>query len=292
MKISIGTVPYFWTKQKYYEFYSTLAKTNADVVYLGETVCSKRRNMKMQDWLEMAQLLQSTGKQVVLSTMTLIEAESELKYLCQIAKQKDYLIEANDIAAIHVASENNNPFVVGGAINVYNYQTFAKMLQLGMIRWSVPVELGQTDLKSIVEKISHFEVEYQIFGRMSLAYSARCFTARHYYLTKDQCTFKCLDHEQGILVKTQEGESFSQINGIQIQSAKVTNLLSQWQALFKAGVNVFKIVPTNIEDTIKAVNWLDQSRLDNDTVKPINFSGYEFCNGYWFQIEGMQYLSE
>lgn len=49
-------------------FYQQAAKSSADVIYLGEAVCSKRRATKVGDWLEMAKSLAASGKQVALST--------------------------------------------------------------------------------------------------------------------------------------------------------------------------------------------------------------------------------
>ena len=37
------------------------------------------------------------------------------------------------------------------------------------------------------------------FGRMPLAFSARCFTARH-QPAKDDCRFSCIDHPDGSLL--------------------------------------------------------------------------------------------
>ncbi len=251
--------------------------------------------MKLNDWLILADLLKQSGKQVVLSTLTLLEAESELKYVGKICAQKDFLIEANDMSAVQVASQCSNGFVVGNAINIYNSQSLQYMAELGMRRWCVPVELGKMEIQSMVEKAksSQVEIEYQVFGRLPLAVSARCFTARHYQLPKDHCQFKCLEHEQGILVETQEGDNFAQINGIQTQSAKVTNLISRWNELSDMGVDVARIVPLGAEDTLEVIEHIETMIYNQNTTQPVDelFDGkYEFCNGYWLQVEGMKYL--
>lgn len=90
MKTSLAAVPYFWTQQAYQDFYHQVAETDIDTIYLGETVCSKRRSMNLQDWIDIGTFLQSKGKQVVLSTMTLLEAESELNYLKKVVQQKSF----------------------------------------------------------------------------------------------------------------------------------------------------------------------------------------------------------
>lgn len=294
MKISLAAVPYFWSKEAYLAFYQQVAQSPVDIVYLGETVCAKRRSMNYQDWLEIGDRLSRAGKQVVLSTLTLLEAESELKYLSKIAAQKDYLVEANDMAAVQVAHENGNEFAAGCAINIYNNHSLQLLNRLGMTRWCVPVELGQQDLQPMLE-FAHtlgVEVEYQVFGRMPLAYSARCFSARHHRLAKDDCQFKCQDDEQGIPVRTQEGDLFTQINGIQTQSGKVSNLLDRQQELQAAGIDIFRIVPVSAEDTVRVIRHFHGSITQpTNTAMPMQLSSdYEFCNGYWLQLEGMKFF--
>ncbi|TQS67511.1 U32 family peptidase, partial [Salmonella enterica subsp. enterica serovar Typhimurium] len=53
MKYSLGPVLYYWPKETLEDFYQQAAKSSADVIYLGEAVCSKRRATKVGDWLEM-----------------------------------------------------------------------------------------------------------------------------------------------------------------------------------------------------------------------------------------------
>ena len=292
MKISLAAVPYFWSQEDYFSFYKKIASSPVDIVYLGETVCSKRRTMKFQDWLDIAELLTQAGKQVVLSTLTLLEADSELKYLSKIAKQKDYLIEANDMAAIQVANDNGNAFVAGTAINVYNNRAIDILKKQGMSRWCIPVELGQQDIAPMISHCQSLgiELEYRVFGRMPLAYSARSFTARHHKLPKDDCQLKCLDYEQGLKVKTQEGDSFAQINGIETQSAKVNYLFDRWTELKDAGIEILRIVPVSAVDTLKAVDQLAAMMQGVDVSKDALVGDYEFCNGYWLGIEGMKYV--
>ncbi|MBD3646518.1 MAG: U32 family peptidase, partial [Pseudomonadales bacterium] len=47
MKISIGPIQYFWRRDDVFAFYEDIAQSRADIVYLGETVCSKRRELKL-----------------------------------------------------------------------------------------------------------------------------------------------------------------------------------------------------------------------------------------------------
>ena len=77
-KLSLGPLLYYWSRDDVFKFYESIADTAVDIVYLGETVCSKRRLLRTDAWLQLAGLLQEAGKEVVLSTLTLLEANSEL----------------------------------------------------------------------------------------------------------------------------------------------------------------------------------------------------------------------
>ena len=68
MKISLGPIYYYWPKYKVYKFYEKIAKSNVDIVYLGEVICSKRHELKLEDWFTIADQLTQAGKEVVLST--------------------------------------------------------------------------------------------------------------------------------------------------------------------------------------------------------------------------------
>jgi len=66
MKLSLGPILYYWTQEKVQKFYEEIAAAPVDIVYLGETVCSRRHIMRLPDWLEVAKMLAAAGKQVVL----------------------------------------------------------------------------------------------------------------------------------------------------------------------------------------------------------------------------------
>ena len=61
MKLSLGPVLFYWSREQYLNFYAEMAEQPLEAIYLGETVCSKRRALGLDDWLGLArELRQST----------------------------------------------------------------------------------------------------------------------------------------------------------------------------------------------------------------------------------------
>jgi collagenase-like PrtC family protease len=292
MKISLGPIYYYWDRQKVFDFYQDVAKSSVDIVYLGEVICSKRRQLRLDDWLTIAQQLRHAGKEVVLSTLTLLEADSELKQLDRICQTDDYLVEANDFAAINLRSKRNKAFVTGPSVNLYNAASLNILSQKGLKRWCFPVELSQKTLTQIMAEISpDLQTEVFVFGQMPLAFSARCFTARAYDLDKDDCQYKCLMYEDGMLLSTQEQQSFLTMNGIQTLSADTFNLIAQVDQMQRMGVEVIRISPqfSNTKKIIQVFkDRIDQNIDTNQALDALSScSTYKQCDGYWFDQPGM-----
>ncbi|MCB1695455.1 MAG: U32 family peptidase, partial [Halioglobus sp.] len=98
MKISVGPVLYFWPEQQLRDFYRQLESLPVDIVYLGETVCPKRREILPDQWLDIARQIAGSGKEAVLSTLTLLECRADLKKKKKMVDNGEFLVEANDMA--------------------------------------------------------------------------------------------------------------------------------------------------------------------------------------------------
>ncbi|MGF1910532.1 U32 family peptidase [Vibrio kasasachensis] len=291
MKYALGPLLYFWPKQDVEAFYQQAKQSSADVIYLGETVCSKRREMKPAQWFDIAKELAGAGKQVVISTMALLEAPSEVNVMKRYIDNGDFSIEANDVSGIQLAYENKVPFVVGPAVNTYNAHTLNLFLKQGMVRWCMPVELSREWLGNVLTQCEQlgirdqFEVEVFSHGYLPLAYSARCFTARAENLAKDDCETCCIKYPTGIQVQSQEGQEVFNLNGIQTQSGYCYNLINDLPGM-QGMVDVVRLSPLGLD----TFSELDRFRANEQGNNPIKIADRQ-CNGYWHRLAGLEVKS-
>ncbi|MBN4063688.1 U32 family peptidase [Cardiobacterium sp. AH-315-I02] len=298
-KLSLGPLLYYWPRDDVFRFYEEIADTAVDIVYLGETVCSKRRLLRLDSWLQIAGLLREAGKEVVLSTLTLLEANSELlalKKICEESiKNNQYMVEANDMTAVQLLSGKTS-FVTGPAVNIYNSRTLEVLARSGLKRWVLQVELSKETLTTMHQnRPMGVETEVFVFGRLPLAYSARCFTARSHNLPKDDCQLRCLDDADGLLLRTREDESFLVLNGIQTQSAKTQNLINDINDFIDLNVDVLRISPQS-KNTVQIIEIFDNrlhGKISSDeaeeSLQQYIISGE--CSGYWHGQAGMDRVS-
>lgn len=295
MKISLGPILYYWTRDVVRDFYDQAADWPVDIVYLGEVVCSRRHQMRLDDWLEVAGELAVAGKEVILSTQALIESESDLKALCRLVGNGLFAIEANDMGAVRLAA--GRPFVAGPHLNTYNGETLEILAQQGATRWVMPVELSRHMLADLMaKKPQGMETEVFAYGRLPLAFSSRCFTARRYNLPKDDCRFKCLEHPCGIALNTREGQPFLALNGIQTQSASIHNLIGEISDMRQLGVDVVRTSPQPaytgevVAAFRAALDGIMSAAEAQAALAPCLFDAP--CDGYWHGRPGLEQSTE
>jgi collagenase-like PrtC family protease len=292
MKLALGPLLYYWQRDAMLAFYDTIAASPVNIVYLGETVCSRRHELRLSDWLAIAGRLRDAGKEVVLSTQVLIESGADVATLHKIAANTEYTVEANDMGAVHCL-EGKARFVAGPHLNIYNPPTLQWMAGRGVLRWVMPLEMSQKDLALMqASRPAGVETEVFVYGRLPLAFSARCFTARHRNLPKDDCQFSCMAHADGLLMQTRESEDFLVLNGTQTQSAKVHNLLPELDAMRAMGVDVVRVSPQSLHtaEILCLFNgvMLQQLALDQAMQTLDGLMPDLPCNGYWYGKPGLE----
>ena len=291
VRLTLGPLLYYWPRDKVLAFYEDVASWPVDSVYLGETVCSKRFELRTSDWLQIARRLADGGKEVVLSTCELIESESDLRTLHKITGNAQFMVEANDLGAVHLLADKV-PFVAGPYLNIYSRLSLEFYRGLGARRWVMPIELSQVGLQDVLrDEGLNMQTEVFSYGRLPLAVSARCFTARYNNLSKDDCGFRCIEHPDGLTVSTQDDEAFLVMNGLQTQSARVYNLVDEVKQMITMGVSHIRISPQSSQ-TSQVVSMFHSKALaaaigPEVSTKMAPWAPDIACNGYWHGRPGM-----
>ena len=289
-KLTLGPCLFNWRAEDWRDFYFKMADVEAlERIYLGEVVCSKRMPFYRDVLPDVVERLRASGKEVVLSTLALIMNKREMTAVEELAELDGFMIEANDVSTLSLLADK--PHMVGPYVNVYNEGTLDYIAGRGGTSVSLPVELSFQSIQTLAA-CKKAELEVQVFGRLPLAVSARCYHARHKGLNKDNCQFVCEKDYDGMELDTLDDQPFLAINGIQTMSHSYANLLGELDLLADAGVHLYRLSPHNCDMAVVAgvfrdvldckINLSEGYRALEDQV-----GGVPFSNGYFYGVEGV-----
>jgi len=296
-QLTIAPILFHWSAGQKLDFYARIAdEAPVDVVYLGEVICSKRTPFFEKHYDEVAERLTRGGKKVVFSTLSEVMLKRERNMIAGFCDLEDYALEINDSSALwHLENKN---FRVGSLMNVYNEDTMAYLVAKGATHFSLPPELPRASVAILAARAKELgvTVEVQVFGRVSLALSARCYHARAHGRIKDNCQFVCEEDPDGMPLKTLDNEEFLTVNGIQTLSHSYLNLLDEMADMKTMGVTHYRLVP-HTQDMV-AVAKIFRNALDG--IEPLAQSGEKlaslgipapFSNGFWNGKPGHQWAA-
>jgi len=291
MKLALGPLLYYWPRETVLGFYDAIADSPVDTVYLGEVVCSRRHEVAFEDWLAIGERLAAAGKEVVLSAQALTESEGDLKLVRRAVANGRFRVEANDWGAARILAGTLG-WVAGPHLNIYNPATLALVAELGATRWVAPVEATRELVAGMLgERPAGMQAEVFGYGRMPLAMSARCFTARRYDRQKEDCGYACLEHPEGMMLATREGKPFLAVNGVQTLSAGVYCLADELETLAAARVDSLRVSPQskNTVDILFALRAACDGALGSfDARKALAaLAPGKLWNGFWHGRPGM-----
>ena len=286
-EIALGPVLFNWAPERWRDFYFGIADApGIDTVYLGEVICSKRAPFFEPLYDEVIGRLKAAGKTVVLSTLAEVMLRHDRQMIESACSSHDLVVEANDASALFHLS--GRPHRIGPFLNAYNERTVAMLARKGARGVCLPSEMPATAIRALCERTRDLGVtiEVQVFGRLSLALSARCYHARAHGRTKDSCQFVCEKDADGLELCTLERKPFLAVNGIQTLSYDYLNLLGDLAELRGMGVSSFRLSPHScdmiaVADIFRAVLDGDLAADEgNARLQAMNF-GAPFSNGFY-----------
>jgi len=295
--LTLGPILFHWDADKKRDFYARIAdEAPFEVVYLGEVICSKRSPFFERHYPEVIERLERGGKRVVLSTLSEVILPRERRATMDLCGQTDYPVEINNAAGL--SAVDGHPHYVGPMMNVYNELTLAHHACHGAVHFTLPVELPRVAAKALAKSAVDLGVtiEAQVFGRASLALSARCYHARAHRRTKDECQFVCQEDPDGMTLRTLGGDDLLAINGIQTLSYSYVNLIAEIDDMRTLGIGHYRLMPHSTD--IVAVATIFEDRIAGRTdaaeaaaLLSAKHIGAPFSNGFWHGIAGHRYLS-
>jgi collagenase-like PrtC family protease len=294
-QLTLGPVLFNWAPEAWRDFYFRIAdEAPVETVYLGEAICSKRAPLFEPHFAEVSERLTGAGKTIVYSTLSEVMSKLD-RDLVESVCAAEGLVEANDGSALFYL--RGRPHHVGPFVNAYNERSLAVLARNGTRNVCLPPEMPGSAIAALAgeaEKLG-LSLEVQVFGRVGLALSARCYHARAHGRTKDSCRFVCEEDPNGMALRTVENARFLAVNGIQTLSHDYLNLAAEIAPMEAAGVHRFRLSPhscdmVEVADIFRAV--LDR-RLEaaeaSERLAALKLAA-PFSNGFYYGKAGHRFV--
>lgn len=291
-KLVLGPLLFNWPAERVRAFYAQIAeRAPVDTVHLGEVVCPKRTPFLAEALAEAAERLSAAGIEVVWSTLGLIADAKDVAATRALVESAAGLVEVNDITALPMLA--GRAHAVGPLVNVYNEGTLQWLASRGAARICLPPELPRESIGALAAAAGEVALEVQVFGRMPLALSARCYHARVHGLHKDGCRYVCDRDPDGMPVTTLDRQAFLAVNGIQTLSHALLDLSAEAAELLELGVRRFRLSPHDTDMVAIAHVWRDllDGRADLARTRRIIEAVADFApraNGYYHGRPGAE----
>ncbi|CAH2599405.1 Ubiquinone biosynthesis protein UbiV [Rhodovastum atsumiense] len=292
-KLVMGPVLFHWPAETLRDFYFRIAdEAEVDTVCVGEVVCSKRMPFFKDHMPEVIQRLQRAGKEVVLSSLSLMSDKREEAAMRELIALAPGLVEANDVAVLRELG--GKPHMIGPFINIYNEDALGYLVRGGAVRACLNPEVPGNVVNELAQR-STVPLEVMVFGRQPLAISARCFHARAEGRTKDGCQFACNADPDGRVVRTIEDVGFLALNGCQTLSYTCGNLVHELAPLQQAGVERFRLSPQSGDMVATARIFravLDGKLAPAAAVEQLSVlhPDLPFANGFYYAEPGHRFV--
>lgn len=291
-KLTLGPVLFHWPAEKKRDFYFRIAdESPVNTVYLGEVVCSKREPFFEQYYTDVTERLINCGKNVVFSSLAEVMIPRERKKMAGLCEVEDFEVEANDASALYYL--RGKPHRIGQYFNTYNEETLRHLHEGGATHITLPAELPRVSLDILGEAAGQYDIslEVQVYGRVGLALSARCYHARAHGRVKDNCQFVCEEDPDGMLLRTLGGQNFLCVNGVQTLSYTCVNLVHEMADMLDMGIKFFRLSPHDCDMVVVSNYFHDVlcGRMEaEEAEKLIAEAGLNapFSNGFYHGREG------
>jgi collagenase-like PrtC family protease len=247
-ELTLGPVLFNWQPEAWRDFYFRIAdEAPVTAVYLGEVVCFKRAPLFETYLAEVAARLRTARKTVVRSTLAEVMSKQDRQLVETVCAEETAPVEANDGSAL--LRLRGRPHYVGPFINVYNERTLSVLAGNGARNVCLPPEMPADAIRALAAEAARLGIltEVQVFGRIGLALSARCYHARAHGRTKDSCRFVCDEDPDGMTLRTLEDKPFLTVNGIQTMSHDYLNLAGELGELQDMGITRFRLSPQSCD---------------------------------------------